>query len=118
MNPTDVLAELQDMEGAVEVMVLLREVKITFQFEQHFMPTLRIKIYLSTVPDGFPYTFDTSHHVHTPEQAGPYLTSHPWARTESEAITHAIRGFRMYIVGAINAGHSPSDSWLVENEDF
>ncbi len=64
------------------------------------------------------YQYELSHHIHTPTQAGPYMTSRPWGDTIENAISDAISGLEMYRSAAISAGHVPSDAWLVLNEDY
>ncbi|QZD96229.1 hypothetical protein [Qipengyuania gelatinilytica] len=58
--------------------------------------------------------FKTSHAIHTPSQFGPYWTSRPDDDTPDYALRRAIDGIVSYYEGAIEEGHQPSESWLVE----
>lgn len=59
--------------------------------------------------------FDVSHAIHTPVQAGPYRTSTPFADDWAYALHRAVDGLTSYYQQAVDAGHAPSESWLVEN---
>jgi hypothetical protein len=66
----------------------------------------------------YQFHFELSHYIHTPTQAGPYITSSPWSTSEDGALHRAINVVLPFYTGAIEAGHTPSESWLVKNEYF
>ncbi|BBL77489.1 hypothetical protein [Methylomagnum ishizawai] len=115
----DKVIEILDKHSEVmESYVLLREIKLFLNVDhEHFHPEIRIKIYESSAL-RVPYHFSVSHHVKTPTQAGPYMPSKTWAESEEEAIRQAISTTTSYIKSAIAAGHEPSESWLIPDEDF
>jgi len=119
METDEVIALLDAHKYVGTSHVLIRELKIYLNLEvNHFNPCIRIKIWKSSVNSREPYHFTVSHDVRTPMQAGPYYPSRTQAATESEAIHQAILSTNYYLVGAINQGHEPSDSWLIPNDDF
>ena len=116
----DEIVEMLDGESEVaESYVLLRELKVVLDVDQdHFHPTIRVKIYRSNVIAGQPYHFEVSHHVHTPSQAGPYFPSHTCSESEPGAVRQAISTTVSFLKVAIREGHAPTERWLVPNEDF
>ncbi|MBS9388746.1 MAG: hypothetical protein HEQ33_07570 [Dolichospermum sp. WA123] len=119
METDEVIALLNAHKYVGESYVLIRELKIYLNLGvNHFNPRIRIKIWKSSVNSTEPYHFTVSHNVRTPTQAGPYYPSITQAATESEAIHQAISSTKAYLVGAIDQGHEPSDSWLIPNDDF
>ncbi|WP_234732397.1 hypothetical protein [Acidocella facilis] len=58
--------------------------------------------------------FKLSHAIHTPEQAGPYITSNPSGDYWEYALHRAINGLISYYKSAVNAGCQPKESWLKE----
>ena len=59
-----------------------------------------------------------SHYVKTPLQLGPYYSELINRETESAAVEKAIEDVVSYINGAIDAGHEPSNDWLIPNENW
>ncbi|OAQ20033.1 hypothetical protein [Thermosulfurimonas dismutans] len=96
-----------------EAKVLVSEYKFSLD---GISKTITIKIY-KNIRTGY-YEFYQSHFIHTPLQAGPYITSRPWNDTEDLALNQAISGFTQFYNAAIKNGYKPDDSWLVENKDF
>lgn len=74
-----------------------------------------IFIELGRFPKGEWTKFDVSHAIHTPLQMGPYRTSRPFSDDPPYALHQAISGLTQYYGDAIRAGHTPEESWLVEN---
>lgn len=72
-----------------------------------------ITIKLTPDRDGIHTAFDLSHAIHTPVQATPYRTSRPFDDDHAYALSRAISGLTMYYDMAIEAGHQPSEEWLV-----
>jgi len=64
------------------------------------------------------FEFEQSHYIHTPTQAGPYITSRPWNDDEMSALHQAVSGIIQYYNSAVKEGHPPSDGWLKKNEVF
>lgn len=119
MSVEKVVEMLAGESEVAESYVLLRELKIVLDVDQdHFHPTIRVKIYRSNVANGQPYHFEVSHHVHTPTQAGPYYPSRTFSESERDAIRQAISTTVSFLKTAIRAGHDPRESWLIQNKDF
>lgn len=118
MSIDKVIETLDENDEIAESYVLLREMKLYLDVSNDFHPCIKIKIYKSSSISGAPYHFEVSHHVHTPEQAGPYFPSRTFAESESEAIRQAIHTTTTFIKSAIRAGHEPQDNWLVPTDDF
>lgn len=118
-SPEEIVKQLKKHSEVVEGYVLIRELSVFLEVGHDFYhPDVKIKIYLSTTSPTQPYTFDVSHYVHTPTQAGPYVTSRVNASTEEEAINMAISTTTSFLKDAIRADHEPDDDWLVENKNF
>ncbi len=62
--------------------------------------------------------FEQSHYIHTPVQAGSYITSRPRGDNEAYALHLAVDTLVRYYNDAVSQGHKPSDEWLVLNKDF
>jgi len=77
---------------------------------------IKIRIYYN-IYNG-KYSFIQNYHIHTPNQAGPYVTSRPWNDSEETAVMQAVNGYTTYYDSAKKEGHKPKDSWLVKNEEF
>lgn len=119
MSIDNVIEALDGTGEVAESYVLLREIKVLLNVgHDHFHPHIKIKIYKSSVIVHMPYHFDVSHHIHTPEQAGPYYPSRTSAESEKEAIAQAISTTTSFLKSAIRAGKEPTERWLVRNEDF
>ena len=119
MKTVDVVDFLDQEREVAEFYVLVRELKLFLDVgHDRYHPSIRVKIYRTLLNDSEMYSFDVSHHVHGPEQAGPYYPSRTTEDSEREAISRAISTTTSFIRSAINAGHEPSDKWLVSNELF
>lgn len=115
----NVIEHLAENREVIESYVLVREIKLYLDVGQdHFHPSIKVKIYKSSAIKQAPYHFEVSHHVHTPEQAAPYYTSITSAETENSAIERAISTTTSFIKSAIQAGREPSESWLIPNDEF
>lgn len=81
---------------------------------------IKVRISLEYQPPQpeHPFHFETSVYIHTPTQAGPYITSTPWDATEEGALQRVINGFLPYYKSAIDKGHNPEESWLVKNNYY
>ncbi|HEX8349978.1 MAG TPA: hypothetical protein VF598_08440 [Hymenobacter sp.] len=116
---TEIAQMLVDDKRITESYVLVRELKLLLKFKEgDFSPTVRVKIYLTDPQSQMPYHFDTSHYVHTPDQATPYMTSRTMASSETEAIDLAIRSLTSFVPQAIEGGHVAHTDWFVPNEYF
>jgi hypothetical protein len=62
-------------------------------------------------PGATAYT--QSHAIKTPQQAGPYWTSRPSNDSPGAALHQAVEGLVFYYRKAVEAGHIPSEEWLV-----
>ncbi|WP_339524232.1 hypothetical protein [Pseudomonas sp. EL_65y_Pfl2_R96] len=118
-KPNQIVDFLADIENIAESYVLVREVRLFLEVGHDFWnPEIRIKIWLGDSPSDEPYFYTLSHNVHTPTQAGPYRPSRTCAATEEEALRDAISATRSFLVGAIQQGHEPQDSWMIPNSDY
>ena len=114
-----VLEQLNCDRRVLEGFMLVRELKLYLKVSHpHFHPSVRARIWQGTVPSHLPYSFELSHHAHTPTQAVPYYPSVVNFSSEQEAINAAIRALTSFIEDAIRAGYEPDDAWLVPNADF
>jgi len=59
--------------------------------------------------------FKVSHAIHPPTQIGPYQTSIPFGTYWAYALHLAVDGLTSYYRQAVDAGHAPSENWLVKN---
>jgi hypothetical protein len=74
-----------------------------------------IEIRLGREIDNERTHFQVSHAIKTPVQATPYRTSRPFGDDPGHALYSAIHnGILSYYVGAVTAGHVPSEDWLVD----
>lgn len=78
--------------------------------------TITIRLF-DSIPSGRVW-WSQSHHLHTPSQAGPYMTSRPFGDDADVALRSAVSGFVQFYDAAIRAGHEPNESWLVPNDRF
>ena len=119
MSVDSAIEVLDEDDEVMESYVLLREIKAYLDVGHGtFNPRIKIKIYKSSVIPRATYHFEVSHHVHTPEQAGPYHPSRTSCESEREAIRQAISTTTSFIKSALRVGHEPSESWLVSNDEF
>lgn len=78
----------------------------------------KITIRLDKIKKTGKVAFDQSHFIYSSEQAGSYMTSHPWGHSEEHALDLVLGGFRRFYKIAMEAGHKPDDSWLKLNSKF
>jgi len=109
-NPEEILKTYPEVEGAA---VLVGE----YRFRLKGIATTITLRFLKDIETGV-VSFEQSHYIYTPTQAGPYVTSRPWNDDEARALHQAVFGFKNQYEGAVAAGHVPNDSWLVPNENF
>ncbi len=107
----------KDFDAVNEPAVLLKEFIFYLQ-DIPDPPAIKIKIYHSLDRDTDPYYYSLSHYLQTPIQAGPYTPSAPLGGNEEQVLRSAINAVTGDIKQAIRAGHQPSSTWLIENEDF
>lgn len=114
------LAEiLNDFNGVDESYVLIREVRLFLDVgHDYWKPDIRIKVWVDGDRSDAIYSYTISHHVHTPDQAGPYHPSRISAETEEAVLKEAINATRSFLRGAISKGQEPEDAWLVVNQDY
>jgi hypothetical protein len=78
------------------------------------MITIRLYEYIKTGKVGF----EQSHYMHTPVQAGPYITDVTGGDDETNVIQRAVTTLTRFYNDAVREGHKPDDSWLKINENF
>jgi hypothetical protein len=108
-----------DIESAMSDKIVENPRKLVSEYQfrlQGLSPLIKIRIYKGIGAKGV--EFEQSHYIHTPTQAGPYITSRPWGDDEAYALHEAVTGFTTYYNAAVREGHAPKDSWLIPNEDF
>ncbi|SOE97625.1 hypothetical protein SAMN05414139_10770 [Burkholderia sp. D7] len=121
MTMDDVLAFLEkDLEtlAGVDSPRLAFEVNLTLRTGMGDAYPLSIKVARSDVAEGRPYSFETSHHAHTPDQISAYVTSVPYESSVLYAIHRAIETVKSYVDQAIQNGHPFDTSWLVPNPHY
>ena len=117
--PHQALEQISKNSYVMEGYVLLRELKLYLDVgHDSYHPNAKVRIWLGTAPRDFPFSFELSHHVKTPKQAGPYHPSCVNFASEKEAIDAAISALTSFLTGPIRDGVEPSDDWLVPNERF
>jgi hypothetical protein len=116
----DIKSLLKESPKVTEAYILLTEIKIYLNCKNDFRPCIKVRIYKNTTSEKEPYTYEPSHYVRTPLEAGlqPYRSSLKDRKTESDALEKAIEDVVSQINGAIDAGHEPSDDWLIPNENW
>jgi hypothetical protein len=97
---------------------LVFEVKLTLLTTTAQEYPLGIKVERTDIAEGRPYSFETSHHVHTPDQMSPYVTSLSYESTVLGAIHSAIDTVKSYVDQAIRNGHGFHINWLVPNPRY
>jgi hypothetical protein len=103
-------------ESIVEPRVLVTEHRFNLK---GVTTTVTVRIYKNLKgPADARFSFETSHLIHTPEQAGPYSPSVPWYDDHYYALHRAVDSIVSYYAAAIEKGHNPSSDWLVPNEFF
>ena len=119
MKLDDVIEKLGRDSQVAEFYVLVRELKLYLAVgHDQYNPCIRVKIYKTFLHGSEVYTFGVSHYVHTPVQITPYYPSCTTENNESSAIDSAISSTTCFIRSAIDAGHEPSEKWLIRNEEF
>lgn len=96
----------------------LKKIIGEYDFKLNEIPDVSIKVKLYKLNDSDEIYFKTSHFIHSPVQAGAYVTSRSSAVNEELALKRAIDTITSYYETAIRDGHEPSDAWLVKNESF
>ncbi len=114
----DIKSLLKESPKVTQAYILLNEIKIYLKCENDFSPSIKVRIYKNTISEKEPYTYEVSHYVKTPLQHIPYYSSLKNRETESAAVEKAIGDVVSYINGAIDAGHEPSEDWLIPNENW
>lgn len=95
-----------------------RRVFSTYAFRVgQLSPKITIRTYKESETSGH-FLFEMSHIIHTPEQETPYSPERRWGEYEGYAVQQAITAITDFYRIAVNKGHKPSDSWLIENEKF
>jgi hypothetical protein len=95
----------------------VRRLSKEFKFQLGMLnPWITIRLY--EVVGGNGYEWTQSHYIKTPSLASAYQTSRPWGDDEAYALHLAVSTLTRDYGLAVSAGHTPSDEWLVPNEDF
>ena len=74
-----------------------------------------VTIELGRFMDSDRTKFQASHAIKTPLQIGPYHTSLPFDDSPAFALHRALDGLTSYYRQAVDAGHKPSEDWLVRD---
>jgi len=62
--------------------------------------------------------WEQSHYIKTPGMLGPYHASRPWGDDEAYALHLAVTSLTSYYGQALKKGETPSDDWLIPDENF
>lgn len=110
------MKEVFEKNGVFECQQFVTEYNF---YMEPFRKNVTIKIYKQILPDHLPeFTYDISHSIKTPTQAGPYRSSRVHFNSISELLHEVFYGIRMFTNEAISSGHAPSNDWLVPNGNF
>ena len=118
--PHTILKHISTTHPTIESLVLIREIKLFLAVGQSTPPPeVKVRIWLGTIPKPLPYSFELSHYVKTPIQAGPYITGDNF-QSELDAIDGALKALTSFYIKALDKGHAPtsSDNWMVPNSHF
>ena len=110
---SSVLAKPIDVINASNGVHLVRQHGDSYSLKFGMLNTL-VNIRLNTI-GGFTYV-GMSHAIFTPVQAGPYVPTRPIADNYIDGMRLAIQSIKVYYDQAVEAGHAPEESWLVEYE--
>lgn len=100
-----------DSNVVIELMQILGE----YSFRLERIPEIEIKVKLYKYVSSKDICFETSHYIKTPEQCGAYTTNRNYAGNEEAALERAIHTITDFYKTAIENGHEPNSSWLLEN---
>lgn len=102
-------------QGVSEAYMLIREYRLYFDG----LGEVRFKIWQNNQAYGGDwYSFTQSHYFNGPKQAGPYITSAPFGATEELALWKAATTITHLHNPNLATDDSPSENWLVKNEDY
>lgn len=100
-----------EWDRITEIRVLVGEFSIRIDDSDM---AIGVRIYFN--PDVTqPYWFETSHFIKTPTQGNAYVTSKPFEATPEAAIRRAVNGIKMFYDEAVDAGHTPDETWFIPN---
>ena len=100
-----------------DVIDVAKELVKEYQFTLKDISTpITIRLYRVFGAEGIHFT--QSHYIHTPVQAGKYVTSRPWNDDLGATLRQAVSGITQYYSQAVKESHTPNDSWLIPNEHF
>ncbi|CDG55217.1 MULTISPECIES: hypothetical protein [Halomonadaceae] len=77
---------------------------------------VEVRVALSVNPASGGFNFHLSHYINTPSQIGVYRPSRLGGDYEAYALRQAVTAITHYYNVAVEAGHEPSQKWLVSNE--
>lgn len=119
MSVDDVAWILGENSEVMESYILIREIKLLLEVgHDSYHPEIRIKVYKDSVEPDKPFHVELSHQAQTPGRAAPETSARSFHGTEREAIRQAVSDTAGPIREAIQAGHTPEQSWLVANSAF
>jgi hypothetical protein len=119
--PLTILQHLSTTQPTIESYVLIRELRLFLALDQGASPPeVKVRIWLGNVLGHLPYSYELSHHVQTPIQAGPYYPNGNYYQSELDAIDGAMNALTSFITQAVNQGHvaTPTNNWMIPNPDF
>lgn len=109
MEPSEIQAK-----GITEVRKLVAEYSF---YVEEVAVQIQIKVWKTDRAYGGDwFTYTTSHSIHTPIQADPYVPSAPFAASEELAVEKAIDDIMTVFNSAVAKGHVPEEAWLVPND--
>lgn len=79
---------------------------------------VHLRIWYNGKQGAGPYRYETSHHIKTPLQAGPYLPSHCAGPDVNSTIRAALEGMNTFYRSAIAKGLEPSTDWLSRSRSW
>ena len=107
---------LFDLESLLAPRILIREVEF---YLKELVTRIGVRIWLNPYAVTDPFSFELSHYISTPRQAGPYIPSAPLCPTEEGALERAIKFTLVDCYDeAVDSGCQPTDAWLVPNSTW
>ncbi|MGJ5075481.1 hypothetical protein [Bradyrhizobium oligotrophicum] len=78
----------------------------------------KIQVHLFRSPTTEQTRFVRSHDIQTPGMLDAYHSGRVWWDYPAYALRNAVSGITQYYDQAVQAGHTPQESWLQRNDSF
>lgn len=108
----DEIADLMEQKGIRE---WYRQVEFFRFYYRDTQVEIQVKIWETARGE---YYYTTSHHIKTPTQAGPYVSSRRTGDSVAEVLRKAIDDIDFYFDSAVREGHEWEPEWFVPSSYF